>query len=136
MAGSLFNWKHISLGVLTIFLLGSLYYFGHRKDIQGFQNPSEPTFTMYYAPWCSHCKRAMPSFDELIQKSPLTVGGAKCNIVKVNPEESPDKAAGKPVKGFPTFLLEMPDGTIHEYQGDRSTDGYLKFINQTLGGNI
>ena len=104
------------------------------KKSESFQNPSEPTFTMYYADWCGHCKNAKPEFQKLVDKSPMMIGGKSCTIRMVSPEKEPDLAKGKPIKGFPTFLLETPDGAPIEYKGARSTQDYLDFINKNLGG--
>lgn len=122
------------MAIAASLVLVALYIYMRGGNIQGFQNPSDPTFTMYYADWCGHCKKAKPDFQDFMAKGPIDVNGKKCNIQMVSPEKEPEKARGKPIKGFPTFLLEMPDGRILEYRGERSTDGYLKFINETLGG--
>lgn len=127
------NWKTIGLALAVVLLiLGAAYVIRNQKE--SFQNPNMPTFTMYYADWCGHCKTAKPEFESLAAKSPLDINGVKCNIRLVSPEKQPDLAKGKPIKGFPTFLMETPDGKIVEYKGSRSTDGYMKFINETLGG--
>jgi len=91
---------------------------------------------MYYADWCGHCKTAKPEFESLVAKSPMDINGVKCNVRMVSPEKQPELAKGKSIKGFPTFLMETPDGKSVEYKGPRSTDGYLKFINETLGGSV
>jgi thiol-disulfide isomerase/thioredoxin len=128
------NWKLILLTVVVVGLLGALYY-GRTGSLQGFQNPNEPTFTMYYADWCGHCKRAKPEFQELVKQGGVkTPDGKRCNVRMVSPEKQPEEAKGKPIRGFPTFLLELPDGQIHEYKGARSTPNYLEFINSMLGG--
>jgi thiol-disulfide isomerase/thioredoxin len=129
----MFNWKLILISLVVVGLLGALYYY-RTRPIQGFQNPSEPTFTMYYADWCGHCKKAKPDFEEFIKKGPVEVNGKRCHIRMVSPEKQPELAKGKPIRGFPTFLLETPDGKINEYSGARSTPDYLAFINKTLGG--
>ena len=127
------SWKSVGLGVVILALLVGLWYVStHKKE--SFQNPSMPTFTMYYADWCGHCKTAKPEFEKLVAKSPMDVNGVKCAVRLVSPEKQPDLAKGKPIKGFPTFLMETPDGKVVEYKGSRSTDGYLEFINKTLGG--
>jgi hypothetical protein len=54
----------------------------------------------------------------------------------VNPDTSPELIKGKKIAGFPTFLLETTEGETVEYKGDRSTDGYMKFLNEKLGGGI
>lgn len=128
-----FNWKTIGLAAaLLLLVLGALYIVTKKKE--SFQNPSMPTFTMYYADWCGHCKSAKPEFESLVAKSPLDINGVKCNVRMVSPEKEPDLAKGKPIKGFPTFLMETPDGKVVEYKGGRSTDEYMKFLNSTLGG--
>jgi len=132
------NWKIILLAVVVVGLLGYLYA-TQVMGIQGFQSgsgvkPNEYAFTMYYADWCGHCKKAKPEFEGLIKKGPITVNGKKCNFQMVSPEKEPSKAKGKPIRGFPTFLLDTPDGQTVEYRGERNTEGYLKFINETLGG--
>jgi thiol-disulfide isomerase/thioredoxin len=129
-----FSWKVILLVLAIFLLLVALVYTVNRKK-ESFQNPTVPTFTMYYADWCGHCKTAKPEFEALVAKSPMDVNGVKCNIRMVSPEKQPELAKGRSIKGFPTFMMETPDGKAVEYKGSRSTDGYLKFINETLGGS-
>ena len=107
-----------------------------QQGSQGFENPnppSLPTFTMFYADWCPHCTSAKPAFTEFMSSGTIDVAGKKVNIEMVQPEKNPEKAEGLPVKGFPTFLLQKPDGNVVEYKGSRDTDGYLKFLNEQLG---
>ena len=132
-----FNWKILLLAATVIGILAYIYV-NRVKLISGFQNkagntPGEYTFTMYYADWCGHCKNAKPDFKSLSSKGPIIVNGKKCTVQMVSPEKEPEKAAGKPIRGFPTFLFESPDGQIVEYKGERDADAYLKFINETLG---
>jgi thiol-disulfide isomerase/thioredoxin len=131
----IFNWK---IGLLAAVVIGIMaYLYLKRADlIQGFQNkgPDGYTFTMYYADWCGHCKNAKPDFENLASSGPVVVNGKKCTVQMVSPEKEPEKAKGKPIRGFPTFLFESPNGEIVEYKGERNADGYLKFINETLGG--
>jgi thiol-disulfide isomerase/thioredoxin len=129
-----FSWKLVLLVVAVFLLLVALWYTSGKKK-ESFQNPTVPTFTMYYADWCGHCKSAKPEFEALVAKSPMDVNGVKCAIRMVSPEKQPELAKGRSIKGFPTFLMETPDGKAVEYKGSRSTDGYLKFINETLGGS-
>ena len=94
------------------------------------------TFTLYYADWCPHCQTVKPEFTELVNKGAIEVGGKKCEIRMIDAAKNPEAAKGKPVRGFPTFLLETTDGKVVEYQGERNTDGWMSFINQNLGGGI
>ena len=128
------NWKLIFLGIAVLALLAYVAREGFQnKTKQGFQNASDFTFTMYYADWCGHCKKAKPEMEELVKGGVIEKNGKKCQIRMISPETDPDAAKGKPIKGFPTFLMETADGQVVEYKGERSTAGYLEFINKTLG---
>jgi hypothetical protein len=41
---------------------------------------------------------------------------------------------GVKVKGYPTFMLMTADGKNVEYQGDRTPDGYMAFLKESLQG--
>ena len=114
--------------------VGYRFYTG---SSQGFKNPSEDTFTMFYANWCPHCKTAKPDFEGWMDKGPVKVGSRSVKLRMV--EQGEDKAGEmkkKNVTGFPTFLLETTDGQTIEHKGARSTDAYLQFLNGTLGGGV
>ena len=136
------NWKVILLGltILAIMSLLAMYGLGisFGRGLQGFQNPTPDTntFTMYYADWCPHCQTVKPEFTEFMGTSPVNVNGKPCEIRMIDAAKNPDAAKGKPVKGFPTFLLETTDGKVVEYPGQRNTEGWTKFLNETLGGGV
>ena len=138
------NWKMILLGVsvLAVLSLVTLYALGVKFNsptlLQGFQGgaPANNTFTMYYADWCGHCQTAKPAFTEFAKNGKITIGNKECEIRMISPEAEPDKAKGKIIKGFPSFLLETVDGKTVEYTGERNVDGYMGFLNENLGGGI
>ena len=123
--------------VLSVLVLLAMYGLGvnfNRKLLQGFQSaPAMNTFTMYYADWCGHCQAAKPSFTEFANQGTITVGNTKCAIRMISPETDPEAAKGKQIKGYPSFLLETVDGETVEYTGERNVDGYMSFLNSTLG---
>jgi thiol-disulfide isomerase/thioredoxin len=133
------NWKVILLAIVLVGVVALLayYYFGVNfgRGLQGFQNPAPAmnTFTMYYADWCPHCQTVKPEFTKFSEQDVVTVGNTKCQIKLVDAAKNPEATQGKPVKGFPTFLLETTDGKMLEFQGERNTAGWLSFINSSLG---
>jgi thiol-disulfide isomerase/thioredoxin len=138
------SWKMILLilAILAVLGLAGFYVYGvtfGRGNTLGFQSgpaPAMNSFTMYYADWCPHCQTIKPEFTEFSNRGTVDVGGKACQIRMIDAAKNPEAAKGKPVKGFPTFLLETTDGKVVEYQGERNTDGWLAFINQNMGGGV
>jgi thiol-disulfide isomerase/thioredoxin len=106
-----------------------------RSSQEGFADVTNPadTFTLYYADWCPHCQTVKPAFQEFGKNGFVTIAGRNVAVRMVQPEKEPEKAKGKNIKGYPTFLLETADGKTVEYQGDRTPEGYLKFLAEQLG---
>ena len=63
--------------------------------------------TMYYAPWCPHCKRIKPEYDQLSMDG-LTFESVDCVA-------SPDACEG--VKGYPTFRAHKNGVLLKEISG-------------------
>ena len=146
---SWFDWKTmlIILAVIAVLVIVSLIMFGKYPEMfpwlkQGFQSggnvapPSVPTFTMFYADWCGHCKKAKPDFIEFMADGTKTIGDKTVKIEMVNADSGDPKVEAFQVKGYPTFCLQTTDGKITEYKGKRETAGYLEFLNSSLGGGI
>ncbi len=120
------------LGVI-IGLLVLLRFIQRSKE--GFQNDiagAADTFTLYYAEWCPHCKTVKPAFSEWGKNGFVTVAGKNIKVRMVEQSEKPEEIAAKGIKGFPTFLLETASGKTVEFQGDRTPEGYLKFLEEQL----
>jgi protein disulfide isomerase family A protein 3 len=78
----------------------------------------------FYAPWCGHCKKLTPIYDELGQK----MAGEEVEIVKMDATAN-DVPPGYDVRGFPTlFWLPKNTKTPVAYQGGRELDDFVKFI--------
>jgi len=146
---SWFDWKTalIILAVIAVIVIVILILLGKYPEMfpwlkQGFQSggnvaaPSVPTFTMFYADWCGHCKKAKPEFLEFMGDGSKTIGDKTVKIEMVNADSGDPKVEAFQVKGYPTFCLQTTDGKITEYKGKRETAGYLEFLNSSLGGGI
>lgn len=134
------NWKFILLGVTLLLVTVSLgYYFIKKSTLvrQGFQSGSgRNEFVLYYAEWCPHCKTTVPEFDKLASNGTVTVNGKTVHCMKYEADASPEVMQTKSIQGFPTLRFESAEGKIVEYKGTRDADGFLKFLNEKLGGNI
>jgi protein disulfide-isomerase-like protein len=90
-------------------------------------------FVKFYAPWCGHCKRLAPVWDELAEDfaSSKTVLIADVDCTKDN---SKDLCSKFGVKGYPTikaFTASDPDGA--PYEGGRDLAALKEFASENLG---
>ncbi|KAG8747496.1 protein disulfide-isomerase precursor [Ceratobasidium sp. 414] len=89
---------------------------------------SKDVFAEFYAPWCGHCKRLKPVWDNLAelyqgQKDKLTV-------LKMDATTNDLPAsAGFKISGFPAIKFK-PAGTktFIDYEGDRSLESLIEFV--------
>ena len=118
----------IGLLVLLRFISAS------REGFQSSGDSGADIFTLYYADWCPHCQSVKPAFEDWAKNGFVTVAGRNIKVRMVQPEKEPEKAEGVKIKGYPTFILSTASGKTVEYQGDRTPDGYMKFLEENLKG--
>lgn len=90
--------------------------------------PKEAVLALFFAPWCGHCKRLEPAWDEFMGNFD---GYKGVQIVKINGDENPDLAQLHNVRGFPTIKfcprgVRNPEGIV--YDGDRSISSIADFL--------
>ncbi|KAG0724573.1 Thioredoxin domain-containing protein 5 [Chionoecetes opilio] len=100
---------------------------------ENFENAIEKGYSMvkFYAPWCGHCKRMAPTYDELGRKF---VGNDQVKIGKVDCTHELNRGlcSQQNVDGFPTLFLYKDGNKISEYNGDRSLGDMANFISKNL----
>ena len=84
---------------------------------------------MVHAPWCGHCRAAMPEFDKVFGTMREHEGTKKLRVAKINGDDHRDVGARFGVKGYPTFLLFVKGNShpIH-YNGKREHAGFVEFL--------
>ncbi|XP_023229133.1 thioredoxin domain-containing protein 5-like [Centruroides sculpturatus] len=101
---------------------------GFRKNIG-----NSVHFVKFYAPWCGHCKRLAPIWDELAEKYNRP-GEEKLVIAKVDCTMETALCSEQGVTGYPTLKF-FKKGTIegHKYRGPRDIASLEAFIANSLG---
>merc|ERR1712111_49041 len=78
----------------------------------------------FYAPWCGHCKKLTPIYDELGEK----MAAEDVEIVKMDATAN-DVPPQFDVKGFPTlYWLPKDSKKPVSYNGGRELDDFVKYI--------
>lgn len=88
-------------------------------------NNGKDTLVEFYAPWCGHCKKLTPVYDELATK----LKDEEVAIVKMDATAN-DVPPTFDVRGFPTLYWLPKDDKSNpkRYEGGREVDDFLKYI--------
>jgi len=86
-------------------------------------DPTKNVFVEFYAPWCGHCKSLTPIWDELGEKYK-----DHPNIVIAKSDATANEFADVEVQGFPTIKYFPAGGDMQDYNGGRTLDDFVKFL--------
>ncbi|XP_035658614.1 dnaJ homolog subfamily C member 10-like [Branchiostoma floridae] len=81
---------------------------------------------MFYAPWCGHCKRMKPAFEEAATRLKTEFPAAK--LAALDATQFRDVSTKYEVRGYPTLLYFKDGQKEMKYQLGRSTDDLVKFM--------
>ncbi|XP_040575277.1 thioredoxin domain-containing protein 5 [Lepeophtheirus salmonis] len=89
------------------------------------------TFIKFYAPWCGHCKRLAPIWEELAVKFE---GVDYVKIAKVdctaNDNKNKELCNEEGVNGFPTLNIYASGEKVKEYRGNRKVEDLEEFVKE------
>lgn len=88
-------------------------------------NNGKDTLIEFYAPWCGHCKKLAPVYDELGDK----LANEDVEIVKFDATAN-DVPSPYEVRGFPTLFWapkDLKDKPV-KYEGGRELEDFIKYI--------
>ena len=90
-------------------------------------NNDKDVMVVFYAPWCGHCKKLLPKYEEaaklLKEKNP------KLLLSKLDATEN--EVDSIDIRGFPTIVFyagDKKDKRPIDFRGERTVDGIISFI--------
>ncbi|KAK9505131.1 hypothetical protein O3M35_009257 [Rhynocoris fuscipes] len=92
-------------------------------------------FVMFYAPWCTHCKRLYPTWEELAEM--LNDEGSRVTIAKVDCTSETSICDQQDITGYPTlkyFSTDLLEPV--KFRGTRDLPSLTNFLNEQLGSSL
>ncbi|XP_053678795.1 thioredoxin domain-containing protein 5 homolog [Anopheles nili] len=87
------------------------------------------TVVKFYAPWCGHCMRLAPTWEQLAEKlasrGDVTIAKVDCTV-----DTNKELCGEQEISGYPTVFLYRNGEKITEYYGRRSLEDLHEFVMQ------
>jgi protein disulfide-isomerase A1 len=86
---------------------------------------SKDVLVEFYAPWCGHCKKLTPIYEELAKKLKHNK-----SLVIAKVDATANEVEGVNIKGFPTikFWAGGKKSNPIDYDGDRTVEGFMTWL--------
>jgi protein disulfide isomerase len=84
----------------------------------------------FYAPWCGHCKKLAPIWDELGE---IYKNESDLTIAKMDATANDVPSDKFEVSGFPTIMFVNKAGKVSKYEGGRELGDFQKFLAKEAG---
>jgi len=92
------------------------------------------TFVKFFAPWCGHCKRLAPTWEQLAEQyeneSDVTIGHVDCTS---DDNKNKKICNDQGVNGFPTLIAFKDGAKAEEYNGKRELADLKAFVKKVSG---
>lgn len=89
-------------------------------------------FVKFYAPWCGHCQKLAPIWEQLAKSLEFTAG---ITVGKVDCTQYKSICSKFDIRGYPTLLWIENGKKVDKYQGERSADELKQYVSKMLGEN-
>ncbi len=90
-------------------------------------NNEDDVLVKYYAPWCGHCKKLAPIWDQLAEE----LKDVK-NLVIAKFDATANEVDGLEIRGYPTLKFYPKGGKNNavDFEGERDIDGLKAWLKE------
>ena len=99
------------------------------KTINKFEN----ILVLFYATWCGHCKKFLPTYVKTSQK--LYDEKPRINLAKIEMSSSKEIKKVYNISSFPTIKF-FQKGKPYDYDGERDEESIIKWIKKKIDSSI
>ena len=88
-------------------------------------DPTKDVLVEFYAPWCGHCKKLAPIYEELATKL-----AHNKNLIIAKMDSTANETDKVSIQGFPTIKFwPAGDKTAPlEFEGERTVEGFVEYL--------
>jgi len=108
-----------------------LYEYDNDTDVAPqARQPEKFTLLFFYSDSCGYCQEFKPEWEKIqaaLQGHPIV------DVVAIDGASNREMVTNYNVAGFPTLMIQGPDGSIIPYNGQRTQTAVITFVQEVVG---